>query len=63
MVGVEPDADLFAHRMIVVAGDHREHGCAAWQPQRVQKFRSPKCFADHLGLQGAGVIMYDVVRA
>ena len=57
------DADPFADAVVVVAGHMGQHGLAAAQAQRVQKFRAAKRLAHDLGLDRCVVVMDDVVGA
>jgi hypothetical protein len=51
VVGIEPDADAFADRVIVVRGHERQHFGAARQAQRVEELGAAEGAMQDLGLQ------------
>jgi len=63
MVGLDPDADLLAQCVVVVAGDHRQRLATVRQTEGVENVRAAKRLVQYPGLERARVVMDDVVRA
>ena len=61
VINTQANPDLAADGMVVVTGHQGQHVRAAGQAQRVEKFRTAKCFRNDFRLAWAVIVMDDVV--
>jgi len=62
VINLDANAKLLAERMIVMAGRQAEHARAARQFQRVEKLGAAERLGHHLGVQGALIVVQNVIR-